>query len=91
MEVVYALSLAEAGEISGADRLIYSDLDIVMRKPLPSEFLSPGRAVLYHYSKESAKPERDSPEFVYRMDMCSSLGIFCHNTYFQAFDRGGFL
>lgn len=30
MEVVYALCAAEAGEICNADRILYSDLDVVM-------------------------------------------------------------
>ena len=89
MEVVYALRAAEAGEICNADRILYSDLDAVMQKPVPAEFLKPGSTVLYHYPTGSAEPERDSPEFVYRMNRCRSLGVLCHNTYFQAFDKGG--
>ena len=89
MEVVYALRAAEIGEICQADRILYSDLDVVMQKPVPAEFLKSGRTILYHYPAGSAKPERDSLEFIYRMNRCRSLGIFCHNTYFQAFDKGG--
>lgn len=89
MEVVYMLRAAEAGEICNVDRILYSDLDVVMQKSVPAEFLKPGHTVLYHYPTGSAEPERDSPEFVYRMNRCRSLGIFCHNTYFQAFDKGG--
>ena len=82
MEVVYMLRAAEAGEICNADRILYSDLDVVMQKPVPAEFLKLGSTVLYHYPMGSAEQERDSPEFVYRMNRCRSLGIFCHNTYF---------
>ena len=89
MEVVYALRAAEAGEICNADRILYSDLDVVMQKPVPVEFLKPGHTVLYHYPTGSAEPDRDSPEVVYRMNRCRNRGTVWHNTYFQAFDKGG--
>jgi len=82
MEVVYALRAAEMGEICSADRILYSDLDVIMHKPVPARFLDCGNAVLYHYPYGSARPERNSPEFIYRMNKCRDLGILCHNTYF---------
>ena len=89
MEVVYALSVAESGKMAVGDRILYSDLDVIMQKPVPAWFLEPGGVILYHYPAGSAKPERDSLEFVFRMNRCRLLKMPCHNTYFQAFDVGG--
>lgn len=86
MEVVYALQSAEAGDFLGEDRILYSDLDVTMKAPPPPEFLKPGQTMLYYYR---SKDERgSSPEFAHRMGRAAALGFRCHNTYFQAFDRG---
>jgi len=89
MDVVYALAQAEAGVFVKQDRILYSDLDIRMKKSVPEAFLLPGSVMLYVYPQNRVRPEADSPEFVYRMRRGAQNGIPCHNTYFQAFDLGG--
>lgn len=85
MDVVQALAWAESGGIA-EDRIVYSDLDVAMTSNLPAEFMEAGTVVLYHYVSEDQRG--NSPEFSYRMARGRERGYLCHNTYFQAFDRG---